>query len=123
MEFKKEVLKAVLETVDISCDCCGQKDSDYRQQHPGDSLSMVTLEGVINDQQQKSWICETCYLKIIKQFKIMPLVKEYIWRPQPQTKQMHINLTNEWHNGSIIDDPAEGIPRYESKEWQEKNQS
>ena len=78
MELKKEVLKPQLETVDILCDCCGRKDSDFRKEYGnGDyPLPMIALEGSWGYaskkdlEHHKAWICEECYDKIIAHLNI-----------------------------------------------------
>ncbi len=126
MEFKREVLKAQMETVEITCDCCGRKDSDFRKVND-EPLPMITLEGFWGYSSKKdleyhkAWICEECYDKMISHFNIKPLVKEYrpgAWRGPREA--MYVNITDEAANGSIID-PATDEPRYESEEWQAKN--
>ncbi len=124
MEFKREVLKAQMETADIACDCCGRKDSDFRKNRPHDRLPMITLEGSWGYaskkdlEYHKAWICEECYDKIIAHFNIKPLVKEYCPFARKQSEEIYIDLSNEHMNGSIIDDPETGVTRYESEEWQ-----
>lgn len=123
MKYKREVLKPQLETVDVVCDSCGAKDSEYRKANHDDPMPRLILEGCFEDEEyHTSWICGGCYAKIIDHFNIKPLIKHYSLRGfgqrTHQRERMYVNLTDESDNRSIIDNP-DGVPRYEKEEWQE----
>lgn len=128
MRYKKEVLKPQLETVEIICDRCGAKDSEYRKANQGEPLPMIKLEGGWGYNSKgkdlefhTAWLCEECYEETLQTMGIKPLIKHY--RPfatrRDQREWMYINLSNEQDNASIIDGP-DGLRRHEKPDWDER---